>query len=193
MPDPATLSAGCILASLVLYALFGGADFGGGVWDLLARGSRAADRRRLTAFPRDEWPDPVPVHLAFQAMVAGGTVLALLAVAAAWRSRKKRENLFDRRFLIAVALCGPIGLLCVEAGWGVTEMGRQPWAIRGVMRTAEAVTPVGGLLLPFAFFSLLYLGLGAATVWLLRHEFATSPFFPARDDVADPTGPEGRE
>jgi len=49
MPDPATLSAGCILASLVLYALFGGADFGGGVWDLLARGPRAADRRRLIA------------------------------------------------------------------------------------------------------------------------------------------------
>jgi len=49
MPDPATLSAGCLLASLVLYALLGGADFGGGVWDLLARGPRAADRRRLTA------------------------------------------------------------------------------------------------------------------------------------------------
>ena len=49
MPDPATLSAGCILASLVLYVLFGGADFGGGVWDLLARGPRAADRRRLVA------------------------------------------------------------------------------------------------------------------------------------------------
>jgi cytochrome d ubiquinol oxidase subunit II len=49
MPDSATLSAGCILASLVLYALFGGADFGGGVWDLLARGPRASDRRRLIA------------------------------------------------------------------------------------------------------------------------------------------------
>jgi cytochrome d ubiquinol oxidase subunit II len=49
MPDPATLTAGCILGSLVLYVLFGGADFGGGVWDLLARGPRAAARRRLTA------------------------------------------------------------------------------------------------------------------------------------------------
>lgn len=49
MPDPAALSAGCILASLVLYVLFGGADFGGGVWDLLSRGPRAADRRRLIA------------------------------------------------------------------------------------------------------------------------------------------------
>ncbi|MBW6502798.1 cytochrome d ubiquinol oxidase subunit II [bacterium] len=49
MPDPATLAAGCVLGSLVLYALFGGADFGGGFWDLLARGPRAADRRRLIA------------------------------------------------------------------------------------------------------------------------------------------------
>lgn len=49
MSDPATLSAGCILASLVLYALFGGADFGGGVWGLLARNPGAAERRRLIA------------------------------------------------------------------------------------------------------------------------------------------------
>src|SRR5512132_2447517 len=47
MPDPATLSAGCILGSLVLYALFGGADFGGGVWDLLASGPRRAEQRAL--------------------------------------------------------------------------------------------------------------------------------------------------
>jgi len=138
----------------------------------------------LSAFPRDEWPDPLPVHLAFQAMVAGGTALAFLSLAAAWRIRKKRERLFDRRFLAAVAICGPVGLLCVEAGWGVTEMGRQPWVIRGVMRTADAATPVGGLLLPFAFFSILYLCLGVASVWLLRREVAASPFFSDGADAA---------
>ena len=72
-------------------------------------------------------------------------------------------------------------------------MGRQPWAIRGVMRTAEAVTPVGGLLLPFAFFSLLYLALGAATIWLLRREFATSPYYPPGDEWVALPVPEGRE
>jgi len=160
---------------------------------LLAHHDPDARVQGLAAFPRDEWPDPVPVHLAFQAMVAGGTAMALLSVAAAWLFWKKREGLFGRRFLVAVALCGPVGLLCVEAGWGVTEMGRQPWVIRGVMRTAEAVTPVGSLLLPFAFFSLLYLGLGAASVWLLRREVAASPFFPGGGDVADPPDPEGIE
>ena len=160
---------------------------------LLAHHDPDARVQGLAAFPRDEWPDPVPVHLAFQAMVAGGTALALLSVAAAWLFRKNREGIFGRRFLIAVALCGPVGLLCVEAGWGVTEMGRQPWAIRGVMRTAEAVTPVGGLLLPFAFFSLLFLGLGTASVWLLRREVAASPFFPADGGVVDPPAPEGKE
>jgi cytochrome d ubiquinol oxidase subunit I len=160
---------------------------------LLAYHDPDARVRGLAEFPRGEWPDPVPVHLAFQAMVAGGTVLALLAVAAAWRSWRKRGRLFERRFLTAVALCGPVGLLCVEAGWTVTEMGRQPWAIRGVMRTAEAATPVGGLLLPFAFFSLLYLGLGAASAWLLRREVSSSPFFPAGVDGVEPAATEGRE
>jgi len=160
---------------------------------LLAYHDPDARVQGLADFPRDEWPNPVPVHLAFQAMVAGGTAMALLSVAAAWLFWKKREGLFGRRFLIVVALCGPVGLLCVEAGWMVTEMGRQPWAIRGVMRTAEAVTPVGGLLLPFAFFSLLYLGLGAASVWLLRREVSASPFFPADDDAVHIPDSDGKE
>jgi len=52
------------------------------------------------------------------------------------------------------------------------------------MRTADAATPVGGLLLPFAFFSILYLCLGVASVWLLRREVAASPFFSDGADAA---------
>jgi cytochrome d ubiquinol oxidase subunit I len=86
--------------------------------------------------------------------------------------------LYSRRFLSAVAACGPLGILSVEAGWVVTELGRQPWAIHGVMRTSDAVTTVGGLAIPFAFFSLLYLALGISAAWLLRREVSASPDFP---------------
>jgi len=49
MPDAPTLLSGAMLVSLIFYALLGGADFGGGVWDLLSRGRRAVDHRRLVA------------------------------------------------------------------------------------------------------------------------------------------------
>jgi cytochrome d ubiquinol oxidase subunit I len=66
----------------------------------------------------------------------------------------------------------------VEAGWIVTELGRQPWAIHRVMRTADAVTTVGGLAIPFVFFSLIYLALGISAAILLRREVSASPAFP---------------
>ena len=59
----------------------------------------------------------------------------------------------------------------MEAGWGVTELGRQPWIIYGVMRTADAVTPMPGLIVPFTVFVLVYLFLSAAVVVLLRDQF----------------------
>ena len=62
----------------------------------------------------------------------------------------------------------PLGLIAIEAGWTVTEVGRQPWIIRGVLKTADAVTPVGGLWWHFLLFSLLYLFLGVVVVVLLR-------------------------
>ncbi len=135
----------------------------------------------LSAFPRDERPNPVPVHVAFQIMVACGLCMATVASVGALLGWKRREKFFGRFFLSAVVACGPLGLLAVEAGWTVTEMGRQPWIIHKVMRTSEAVTPVGGLALPFAFFSLIYLALGVFAVRLLRRELAESPFFPVEE------------
>jgi cytochrome d ubiquinol oxidase subunit I len=124
----------------------------------------------LSDFPRQSWPDPVKVHLAFQAMVALGTALFGLSLAALLLAWRRPAWLFHRRFLGLVALSTPAGFLALEAGWLVTEWGRQPWAIAGVMRTAEAVTPRGGLLLPFLAFNLLYLFLGAVTALLLARQ-----------------------
>ncbi|HBO70574.1 MAG TPA: cytochrome ubiquinol oxidase subunit I [Deltaproteobacteria bacterium] len=145
---------------------------------LLAFHDPDAEVLGLSAVPRDERPDPRPVHAAFQVMLACGLCMAAVAVAGALLGWRRREAVFGRPFLLAVSACGPLGLLAVEAGWVVTEMGRQPWIIYKVMRTSEAVTPVGGLFLPFALFSLIYLALGIFAVRMLRRELAESPSFP---------------
>jgi cytochrome d ubiquinol oxidase subunit I len=145
---------------------------------LLAFHDPEAEVAGLSSFPPSERPDPLPVHLAFQFMVACGAALAAVSLFAAWCALRSRETLFHPRFLLAVALASPLGMLAVEAGWAVTEQGRQPWAIRGIMRTSEAVTPVGGLLVPFALFSAIYLALGISAAWLLRREVSKSPSFP---------------
>jgi len=142
---------------------------------LLAFHDPDAEVAGLSSFPPDERPDPLPVHLAFQVMVACGSAMALVALTAGWLAARNRDALFRRPFLAAAAACGPLGLLAVEAGWTVTEMGRQPWAIHKVMRTSEAVTTAGGLALPFLFFTVLYAVLGVSAAWHLRREIAASP------------------
>ncbi len=150
---------------------------------LLAYHDAGAEVKGLSAFPRADRPDPLPVHIAFQIMTACGSALAVVSLLAAGFALRDREKLFRPRFLRAVVACSPLGILAVEAGWTVTELGRQPWAIRGVLRTADAVTPVAGLLLPFAFFSVLYLALAVSAAWLLRREVAQSPSFPLGGDA----------
>jgi cytochrome d ubiquinol oxidase subunit I len=94
-----------------------------------------------------------------------------------WRARgKKSETWLDSKwFLRSLILAAPLGFIAIETGWVVTEVGRQPWIIYGVMRTAEAVTPVPGLVVPFITFTLLYVFLAAITVWLLLRQVAASP------------------
>jgi cytochrome d ubiquinol oxidase subunit I len=61
--------------------------------------------------------------------------------------------------------------VALESGWVVTEVGRQPWIIYGVMRTEEAVTPMHGLIVPFTVFSIVYIFLGIIVTFLLRQQF----------------------
>jgi cytochrome d ubiquinol oxidase subunit I len=128
----------------------------------------------LDAFPRDEWPPVATVHIAFQIMVAAGFAMMAIGLWGAWLAWRK--SLFSSRtFLRAVVAAAPLGFIGIEAGWTVTEVGRQPWIIYGVMRTAEAVTPIPGLVVPFITFTLLYIFLAAIVVWLLMRQVAGSP------------------
>jgi cytochrome d ubiquinol oxidase subunit I len=148
-----------------------------GLLSFLAHGDVNAEVKGLNDFPREEWPPLKPVHFAFQIMVGCGGVMAalgapyLLFLAA----RRLRPLILHRRFLLACALAGPLGFIAMEAGWVVTEVGRQPWIIYGVMKTADAVTPMPGLMWPFLIFSGVYLFLAGVVAWLLIRHIRNAP------------------
>ncbi len=129
----------------------------------------------LEEFPRDQWPDVRIVHLSFDLMVACGLYLLALSITAACLWLKNRR-LPDRGWILrGIILAGPLGFLAMEAGWTVTEVGRQPWIIYNVMRTHEAVTPMPGIAIPFFAFTALYIFLAISVFFLLRRQFLRSP------------------
>lgn len=135
---------------------------------ILATGHADGIVHGLEEFPRDEWPPVVVVHGAFEVMVASGSALLAVVLWAALFWVRKRNPLKERAFLPAAVLAGPLGIVAIEAGWAVTEVGRQPWVIVGVMKTADALTIVPHLAVPLVVVVLLYGFLGALVVLLLR-------------------------
>jgi cytochrome d ubiquinol oxidase subunit I len=83
-------------------------------------------------------------------------LLAAVGALALWLRFRRSPFLYDPRFLRVVMLVAPLGFLAVEAGWTVTEVGRQPWIIYGVMRTSEAVSRMPGLKWPLLMMLLVY-------------------------------------
>ena len=134
-----------------------------------------AEVKGLLAFPREHWPPVAIVHVAFQVMVALGSYLALVSVVALWLMWRRRDLTRHRWLLRALVLAAPMGFICTEAGWIVTEVGRQPWIIYGLMRTEAAVTPMPGLVVPFLVFTALYCVLGVVVAWLLYQQVLKSP------------------
>jgi cytochrome d ubiquinol oxidase subunit I len=127
-----------------------------------------AEVKGLEAFPRDEWPPVAPVHFGFQIMVACGTAMALVSLWALFTWFRKRSLPDSPLLLRALAIIAPFGFIATEAGWTVTEVGRQPWVVTGILRTADAVTPMPGLVVPMVLFALLYLVLGVVVIVLMR-------------------------
>lgn len=136
---------------------------------LLAFHEWNANVKGLMAFPRDTWPPLPPVHLGFQIMVALGTAMALVSAWAAVVLLRHRDLSTQRMLLRALVIVTPFGFIATEAGWTVTEVGRQPWVVQGVLKTADAVTPMPGLVVPMLVFALLYVVLGAIVVVLMTN------------------------
>ncbi|MEO8227060.1 MAG: cytochrome ubiquinol oxidase subunit I, partial [Gemmatimonadota bacterium] len=129
----------------------------------------------LDRVPRADWPPVAIVHTAFQIMVAIGSYLALISLWVGISAVRRRGLATQRALLRAITLSAPLGFLAIEAGWVVTEVGRQPWIATGLLRTADAVTPMPGLVVPFLLFTLLYCALAAAVTWLLYRQIIRAP------------------
>lgn len=126
-----------------------------------------AEVRGLDSFPAADRPNPVLVHLSFDGMVGLGTFIGLIA-AVFWILAFRRRAIPKRRLLLlGLVAAGPASVMAMEAGWFVTEFGRQPWIVYGVMRTSEAATTAPGLGLTLAIFIAIYAGLAIATGRLL--------------------------
>jgi cytochrome d ubiquinol oxidase subunit I len=145
---------------------------------LLAFHDPQAIVRGLDQVPESEWPNVPAVHFSFDVMVAAGSYLALVALWAGWLAWRRADLAHNRWLMRAIALATPLGFVAVEAGWIVTELGRQPWAIYGVLKTADAVTSMPGLMVPFFTFTLLYCFLGVIVAWLLYRHIIRSPAVP---------------
>ena len=123
------------------------------------------------AFPEDAQPtvqQANTVHLAWDVMVGGGTLLSLLAVwwALSWLFRRDIPK--SKLFLRIAACCGVLAVLVMEAGWVVTEVGRQPWIVRNYMKVEDAATGNTGVWMTFLAVVLLYIGVGVTTILVLR-------------------------
>ncbi|HSU13135.1 MAG TPA: cytochrome ubiquinol oxidase subunit I [Longimicrobium sp.] len=137
----------------------------------------------LNDFPREQWPNVLVTHTAFDVMV--GSAFAMIGLGIWFWFVRWRKCEPGRWLLRALVAGSPLGIVALEAGWIVTEVGRQPWIVRGVMLTRDGVTPVGGVAATFFGFSLLYLVLGTALALLLRRLATGAPLAFATKPAAD--------
>ena len=141
---------------------------------ILAHNDPTAEVIGLDQFPEDEIP-PLYIHYFFDVMVTIGMFMVVLSafyVVAKWRKWK----LANSRFILWLIVAGgPLSMIAIQAGWWMTEVGRQPWILRGIMTVDEAATSSGSVDIMVIAFALLYLILGVGSVVVLRRMFRNNP------------------
>ncbi|MFD2934168.1 cytochrome ubiquinol oxidase subunit I [Spirosoma flavum] len=141
-----------------------------GLLSFMVHGDTKAEVKGLDQIPVENQPPVAITHYAFQIMVGLGMLMMALSglyFIALW---KKKQWLSSSWLLTLFAAATPLGFLAVEAGWTVTEVGRQPWIIQGVMRTADAVTPMPGIAYSFYLYTGVYLSLALVVSFMLYRQ-----------------------
>jgi len=141
-----------------------------GFLSFLAHGDFESEVTGLDQIPEENHPPVAITHYAFQIMVGAGMAMMLIAVLyflALW----KKQNWLRSQWLLKLFVAAtPLGFIAVEAGWTVTEVGRQPWIIYNIMRTADAVTPMPGIAYSFYLFSAVYVSLAVIVIFMLYRQ-----------------------
>ncbi|MFH1033137.1 MAG: cytochrome ubiquinol oxidase subunit I [Pseudomonadota bacterium] len=137
-----------------------------GALSFLAFGDFSAEVKGLNDFPPSDRPPVTLTFLSFRIMVGLGTLFIVLA-GLAWLKRNKLEQ--NRWLLNLLVWVIPLPYLAIQAGWAVAEVGRQPWIVWGLMRTADAVSPIAAsqVAVSLTAFFLIYGLLGLAAFFLL--------------------------
>jgi len=125
----------------------------------------------LDTVPADERPTDRQVntvHLAWDLMVGLGTLLMLLSVwyGASWLFRRDMPR--SKLFLLVASAAGVLSVITMEAGWVVSEVGRQPWIVYERMKVEDAATGNTGVWITFVAVVILYAALGVTTIVVLR-------------------------
>ncbi|MBA3788852.1 cytochrome ubiquinol oxidase subunit I [Patescibacteria group bacterium] len=147
-----------------------------GMLSFLAFNDFHATVKGLDAFDPSTWP-PLFIHYPLDIMITIGMFIGAVCTAffLLFLARKRRwkigEWMFARPLLLAIVIAGPLAFIAVECGWMVTEIGRQPYVIRGIMTTAEAFTTAPNVVVVASIFPLLYLVLFAVTYWVLSRHY----------------------
>jgi cytochrome d ubiquinol oxidase subunit I len=141
----------------------------------------------LDSVPVADQPPVDVVHIAWDTMLSAGFGLLALAAWFGLTWLRRRELPTNRWFYRFAAVSGVAAVVALEAGWVVTEVGRQPWVVYGLLRTSDAVTRAPGTLVSFIVVMLIYVVLGTATVLVLRAMSRQGAAETARGDV--PYGP----
>jgi cytochrome d ubiquinol oxidase subunit I len=124
----------------------------------------------LDKIPVENQPPIAITHYAFQIMVGLGMAMLFISLCYFVAIFKKRSWLQRQWLLKMFVIATPMGFIAVEAGWTVTEVGRQPWIINGIMRTADAVTPMPGIAYSFYIFTAMYISLSLIVTFLLYRQ-----------------------
>ncbi|RZK64205.1 MAG: cytochrome ubiquinol oxidase subunit I, partial [Pedobacter sp.] len=130
-----------------------------GLLSFMATGDFNKEVTGLDKIPKKDQPPIAITHYAFQIMVGMGMLMVGLAILYFIALFSKKKWLDKRWLLKLFVIATPLGFIALEAGWTVTEVGRQPWIIHGVLRTADAVTPMPGIAYSFYLFTAVYISL----------------------------------